>query len=196
MTFETLLNDLRNGNSTVYSVGTSQTFKAVNETIDGKETGLKLVKASGGRVQRKIAESILLNGIQSLLVRKGLVEFGNDAVIQFCQTSQMIDGKTVEFTATDLQNKLINNGIEPRFVSAIVSRFLKAIETPMVLTDIQAVEVLQAVCTSEAETAQNVKRATEADRTKAVNEMTAWNDAVLAERQKTLEALKATSATA
>lgn len=182
MTFEQLIENLQNGNSTVLSVGTEQKFKAVSERVEGKETGLQIVKAVGGRVNRKVAENTLLNGLQSLLVRKGFCEFGNDGLIDVVGTE-----------TTNLQTAFIEYGIEPRFLTAIVNRFLKQIDLQFVLTDLQNIAILQAVSSSELQTAKDIKRADENDLATAINLAAKFNDKVFAERAAAVEVLTKTA---
>lgn len=183
--FEVLLDELEFGISTVQSIATKQNFKAVNERIDGKLTGLKVIKPVGGRVKRTIDETILLNGIQSLAIRKGLNTFGNETVIDFATK-----------TADELLQSIVDKGIEPKLIGSIVSRFLRAQNRVFTLTDLQNVQVLQAVCKSELGTAENCEIATQAQFEKATAEMTAYNNAINAERAELAERLKANAVSA
>lgn len=183
MNFEQLIENLTSGNSFVFTTATDQKYKSVSERIDGKETGLKVVKASGGRVTRKVAENTLLNGLQSLLVRKGFAEFGNDGLVMFADTD----------TAT-LQTDLIKFGIEPRFLSAIVSRFLKQIDIQMILTDVQSVEILKSVAIAERTTADSALRVTDENHAEALADAEKWNNAANAERANAIAVLTKTAA--
>lgn len=166
MTFETLLENLENGVSNVYTHSTDQAWKVADERVEGKETGRKIVRATGGRVVRKIAENALLQGVQGLFVRKGVTKFGNDAVIMIADSSDDLN---------TLQTDLIGSGIEPRFLSAIVKRFLKQLDVEMILTDMQNLQVIGAVCRCEVASAKSVKFATDSDRQTAQASADAYN---------------------
>ena len=133
MTYNELLESLKSGKSTVISVGSEQRMILTNETKDGKETGYIVTKAVGGKVTRKIAETTLLGGLQSLAVRKGWFEFGGQAV-EYIATFGQAELAQVE-KLQGLQAEMISFGIEPRFVISIVTRFLKAINMQLVFTD-------------------------------------------------------------
>lgn len=181
--FNDLIKSLESGNSTITSIGDSQKLRVVREKIDGKETGLVAIKSVGGKVSRKIAENTLLSGFQSLAVRKGLFEFGGEAVQWLAEME----------SPTDAQSELIAFAIEPRFLNSIVSRFLKQIGLVLITTDLQAIEILQAVCKSELETAKAIRPLSDEMREQVAKQVTAYNDAVIAEREATKLALTANS---
>ncbi len=178
MFFEQLIENLSNGESNVFSNGSNQNFKATSERFNGIDTGFQVVKATGGKVTRRIAENTLLNGVQNLFVKKGLTEFGNDGLIEIANTEIEV-----------MQSKLIANSVNPSMLSAIVKRYLKQLEVEFILTDLQVLEVLQTVCQSELNTAENIVRATEEQRDAAINSASKFNDAVIAERNAAAAAL-------
>lgn len=172
MEFTQLISDLKNGQSSIVTKATNQSFGLRDEKVKGNPTGLKIVSAIGGKVTRTIAEQGLLNGIQGL-TRKGCGRFGNENIVFFaCNSPERVQAELV---------KRFN--INGRIVSAIVNRYLKAINSTLNLTEIQCFEVLQAVSISELASAQSITLATKADEATANLDRDTYNDKIIAERQ-------------
>lgn len=158
-----------NGSLNVITSASAQGFKVVDEKVAKTLTGFKSVKATGGKVNFKVAEQILLGGFQSLAVRKGFATFGDEAIIKFASNE-------VEVLESDF---LTVYKIDTMQLKAIVKRYLKAVgNADLMISERQAIEVIKSVCESVSEVAINNEKASEAAYAEAEAEAEVFNSKV------------------
>lgn len=185
---------LASGNTRTIERTKNQSYKAVSEKIDGKETGFLTLKAVGGNLALLVAENDLLQTVQKFLTRKGFNTFGDENLIRFGNVFSVVKNDVIQRDDSKLDSiiaELEKLEIDLSKLNSKVQKYLLSIDSPVVPTNRQALEILCAACFPRIETAKReIKQALETDKEYEQNRINNFNNNVKQSRLDALTALK------